>query len=792
MTDTALRLAATVLFGFALVPTALAERAAVVYSRHDASLAYSYEFDKTFEALGWTGERIENARLGELVGRLGEFSAVFVSTMGNYVKPADIRPDREKWLRWLRAGGVLVVVDANYACVVDDLVGALGPEFACHAETCSANRLKTPESRKLTLGDDGILVSPHPLGRLMRERDAHWAHVTNLAPGWKVPVSCVDGAALLAYREVGRGVVVLATPANLRHNPVGKALVANVMAAQRRRAAGVEILSFEGDDASAGVGCGCRVRLKVDRGRARALKARFAVRAESGTNVLARAGTEASAAVGGDGIVEFAPKCAIPRKGTLCCVLVVSDGEDEVARFRWENAIPPPVELAVRRKHLYPGDDLSLAVRLHPARGADGTPTGFAWRIDGGAWTRRPVTDGEWTVPLGGLPVGRHELVLRTEDAAGRSDPDGEATAEFFTHSEPKYRFRADRTLLENGKPFFPLGFYYVSWSKSDAERLEMAENIASWGYNAVHVGIRGSDATTDGYGTFLDACARLGLRVITEFGLDHRETVLRYRGKPAVMGWNPGDEPALNGIGPAEMFSRYDQLKRLDPDHIAYTVIASPSCYAAYAPGTDVVAPDPYPVPQPGVRNAFDCLSEAQTAAARVDTAVWSVCQAFGGQGYSSGTSYSRVPTPREFRALQYLALMAGVKGIVNYVYYDSNFDLLKEPELLDAVKAFPREARDVIPFALDGRLARVDQPDGAVLAATWTLGARRLFVAVNTGSAECAAKAPFAGEICHGRAIGGTTVDGAFRFRLAPLERIVIRSTASLPIGPFEVSRD
>ena len=92
---------------------------------------------------------------------------------------------------------------------------------------------------------------------------------------------------------------------------------------------------------------------------------------------------------------------------------------------------------------------------------------------------------------------------------------------EFFTHPEPKYRIREDHVLLENGKPFFPLGFYDVSWTVPVEQRLRMAQDIAQWGYNTIHVGMQGPENKGDGYGAFLDSCARLGVRVITEFSGD-------------------------------------------------------------------------------------------------------------------------------------------------------------------------------------------------------------------------------------------------------------------------------
>ena len=121
---------------------------------------------------------------------------------------------------------------------------------------------------------------------------------------------------------------------------------------------------------------------------------------------------------------------------------------------------------------------------------------------------------------------------------------------------------RDDHVLLENGQPIFPFGFYNVSWRIPAEERLAMVRDVAKWGYNTVHVGMRNDEYDGDRYGAFLDACAKLGIRVITEFAESKAESVVRkYRGKAAVMGWNPGDEREFFTL--SELFFSICQLSR-------------------------------------------------------------------------------------------------------------------------------------------------------------------------------------------------------------------------------------
>ena len=225
------------------------------------------------------------------------------------------------------------------------------------------------------------------------------------------------------------------------------------------------------------------------------------------------------------------------------------------------------------------------------------------------------------------------------------------------------------------------------------------------------------------------------------------------------------------------QMFRRYDTFKQIDPDHIAYTVICVPSQYANYAAGTDVLAPDPYPVPRRPVDDVYRRFKEAKAAANKVDTALWAVGQAFGGQKYDQKGSWPRWPDAREFRAMSYLSLMAGAKGIIYYTYYDGSFDIRQAPDLLEAVQKFPAEIRDMVPFVLDGKGELLAEDADGVYAMAWTLGSERRLVAVNARDKAATVSLPFAGtRVLHGTPDGLKPSEGNVSLTLAPLERVVL----------------
>ena len=784
-----LRVAALAVLAGGMAFAAPAERAAVVYSDWSDN-AFANEYDAHLKKLGWAFDKYTNIRLPELTAKLGDYRLVIAASVANYTKTVKMAPFAAAWRKWLADGGTLLVTDANYGSVLGDWVASFGPGFEAGCALCSAHTTPSDATRVVTVRPDPLLSCPKPLGRLFQEHYRQWTHLTKLGPEWRTPIACVDGAPLFAYRRSGKGLVVLTSAASLRNSPVAPALLENIATDLSLRRMGMEVVSFEpnlsGGNPAERI---CRLRLKVAPGIGHKVTATLVERNNSCAKGKGESKAVAETDVPSGGEVTLAPACTLARIGTVSSRLEVAVDGRRILSCAWDETFPAALSLRLKRKHLYPGDSLTPQVALAPPSDGSGHLTGLAWRIDGGEWKTREAKDGAWTIRADGLPVGEHVLHARlcyrpgfldamAAEKRNLFDWGESAEARFFVHPAPKYRIRDDYTLLEDGKPFFPLGFYQVSWSIPAEQRLRMVQDVAQWGYNTVHVSIRQDECKGEGYGAFLDACAQLGVRVITEFPSDPEPVIRKYRGKQAVLGWNPGDEPAPKGITPAQMFARYDRFKQLDPDHLAYTVICVPSQYGRYAAGTDVLAPDPYPVPRRPVDDVYRRFKEAKAAADRVDTALWAVGQAFGGQKYGDKGSWPRWPDAREFRGMSYLALMAGVKGIIYYTYSDGTFDLLKAPGLLEAVKEFPAELRGLVPFVLDGKGELLAEDIDGVYAMAWTLGRERRLVAVNARNKEAAVKLPFAGnQVLHGMPRNLRMEGGHLCFTLPPLERVVVK---------------
>ena len=444
-----------------------------------------------------------------------------------------------------------------------------------------------------------------------------------------------------------------------------------------------------------------------------------------------------------------------------------------VAKIERRLSIPPMVAMRITNPHLYPANrELPFSATFVPDAGVSLGSCEAELLIDEKpALHIKPVkASGVYVADISGLPPG--EYSTRMELRKGHAVL-GSAKAGFFVHRQAKVYSRPDGTTMVDGKPFFPFGWYHVSWSFTTEERLAFLRDVAAGGFNTVHAGIR----QLDEWDAFLDEADKRGVHVVTEFGVDPLQVIKRYRDKPAVLAWNPGDEPDGGGIAPEEMFRRYDEFKKADPDHPTYMTLCVPQRYAKYAGCAEIIAPDPYPInrtnPTPGT--VYEMLSNAGAEAAKYGRPVWGVLQCFG---YKDGGW--RVPTFAECRNMTYLALLAGVKGIIYYTYADTGFNIPDNPELWAQMKTLPAEIRTLEPALLDGHLVKLETGLADAMAGAWTIGNHVVVCVVNASEKETrrvtvtlplAAKGE-AKPMFPGRPAGMTVGAGKLSGMIGPLE--------------------
>ena len=715
-------------------------KVAVVYSAW-SSYAFRDELDPVLQALGWESEKFENVRIGELVPRLGEFDLVVTTGVGNYENPQDMTPYREQWLAFLRGGGCLLITDASYGSVLEQWVGTFGEGFRLMCAMCVAHLQPGAASRLRTFADHPLLTVPNDLRPALQAQTSIWAHLASWPDGWESLVSCLDQKSLLLARPVGDGLLVVSSFYRFlggRGQELGRALLENTWLYARQVRTGLLVTRLDWGPLAPGPGAAA-VRLRNNRAEALDLQGSLSIGPAGAPappphlmNVRCEPGAEAE--------VEL-PRAVLGR-GPMEARLLVAD-RDGRALVDWQAGltVPEAIEVNLLRQHLYPADaELQATVRLVPGATADAGTLQLEYNADGrDTQALAPGDDAAVTVrlPTAGLAEGRHSLNLRLTDAQTTF---GEAGLEFFVHPEPRVGRRPDGVTLVEGRPFFPFGFYHVSWTFDAGHRLQMVRDMAAAGFNVAHVGIKGDELET--FGALLDEAQRLGVYIALEFGLDPAQVIERYRDHPAILTWNPGDEPDGNGTPPAEMAARYDRFKQLDPEHLVYTTLCVPSEYATYAQGTEILSADPYPIPNGPVRVVYDSLQMASEAARPYGTSVWGILQCFGGYG-----GWTRPPTAPELRAMTYLALLAGVKGIIYYTYADSGWSVTEHPEQWDAARALVPEIKLLTPALLDGRFTRLADGEGDLFAGMWEYEGARYVAVVNGGNLETPFDLPVTG---------------------------------------------
>lgn len=346
----------------------------------------------------------------------------------------------------------------------------------------------------------------------------------------------------------------------------------------------------------------------------------------------------------------------------------------------------------------------------------------------------------------------------------------------------------ANATTVVAGKPFFPFGFYHVSWDSTAEQRMNALRGIAAAGFNIIHASIKSSDDLNE-YGKFLDEAERLGVYVISEFGVDRVTAVNKFKDKPAVLGWNIGDD-ASSHESANELLQIHHQIKAADPDHLTYTSVAFnldsfrvKKSYADYAHVADLIGGQSYPI---GLRvplnNVYDVFNIACAEADKHNHPVIANLQTFRW----ATTSWRRVnfvrrrwPTADEVYNMTYQALLAGVKGIIFYTYYDSQNLITENPDVWNQVKNMVLEIKELSPILLNGKLIKINTGVPDLLAGMWSYQKHLYVMAINTSydsrkTVSIQLPAPSSGEaksMFPGRPSGMVIKDGKLSGSISPL---------------------
>ena len=308
---------------------------------------------------------------------------------------------------------------------------------------------------------------------------------------------------------------------------------------------------------------------------------------------------------------------------------------------------------------------------------------------------------------------------------------------------------RADGTLLVDGVPTLPYGFY-ISTGHTGDRRLRCVELVHAAGGNVVHI-----EGPWDADTRFLDKAVELGVRVVA----GHTETesklgrVRTFRDHPAIVAWTLYDD--ANTKSTVAHLTKMDKLvKGAVPHRLTFIPLGTqsktvPMPAAEFFACADIIGWENYPIARTGaadptVRATETQMVAVQELAAKAKRPVWVLPQTFAWPG-------SRVPTPAEYRNICYVGLVNNAKGVMSWSIYhkgDSPEETAKlkaagqpawaewylpdSKELWAECGLVGRELKEIAPAILSDRYEKLTK-GGDVTAAAWVGDTGTLVVAAN-----------------------------------------------------------
>ena len=704
-----------------------APKVAVIYSSWGGS-SFQNEFDDAVKNLGWGLEKYENIKIPEMAGKLGEFDVIISSSTGNYEHVQDMGLYKDHWLSFLNKGGILLVVDANYESVLNSWVNKFGDDFILTTSGCAPFTGKNEGNSEVKFdAKSPILTVPNDIRSDFVREGGIWSHLESWPAGWTSIITCADSKSLFLYKRVGKGLVAVTSYASFQGTEskvLSEKLLNNLLMFTQSSASGIEIVSSSFPEAVPGVHKGSVVVHNIS-GAAKDISVRLS--SEPKGAITGVQSTPVQVAPGKNAKIPFG--IDIKSRGSITLTVdILTDGQSPINLVR-KFDVPEMMVFKTKNRHLFNATSVAFTSKLAPDSEISLKNCILEIFIDGKKMQtiKSPKHSDTYKVKTSGMAYGLHK-------AEGRLKQNGTIIAnrdtEFVLNNEAKIHSRADGTLLIDGKPEFPFGWYHVSWATSLQDRLDFIKSIGEAGFNVAHL----SCTKAEDWKAVLDQSEKVGVKVITEYNGDYPALINTYKDHPAVMAWNPGDEPDGQGISPEEMLRRANSFRDIDPNHPAYMVLCVPPTYAKYAGSADIIAPDIYPVPHGKVSDVFKFLISARTEASKNDRPIWAVVQCFG---YAAANTW-RVPTVDECRNMTYQALLAGAKGIIYYTYLDSGFEVRKFPELWQGMKDLVPEINIMKPFLMSGLPVAIKTSSDDILAGVWKSQKDHMVIVANTSSTD------------------------------------------------------
>jgi len=312
-------------------------------------------------------------------------------------------------------------------------------------------------------------------------------------------------------------------------------------------------------------------------------------------------------------------------------------------------------------------------------------------------------------------------------------------------------------------EPYFPIGIYNASCDpyKREAEARPYLAQISAAGVNCQMVGESTGPHELDvmlEYGMKAMKAVSWALEHISEADTTYlRRHAEALRDHPGLLAWWASDPDTIEAAR-KNMALGYRTLREADPNHPVIWILSHPVRYEESLAAADACFTYFYPILQGSmtVRSIREhVLDKAFEVADRQGKQVWFASQEIDlricdGKKLASRDDFR--PTPAEMRAMNYLALIEGVKGLFFYAAGGSQTpgvynDLTEYPPQWNELLRISSEVRHIAPFLMLGEPVRTAATENPAIAyRELEMNGVHLLIALNLADAPTTAKWSFA----------------------------------------------
>ncbi len=656
--------------------------------------------------------------LEALSAKLRQYALVILGTQANYDAKRNFGEYHQAWDGFVRGGGIVLMLDANYAETTANVLGHLTGDVPTARWECG----NSEEAGQVSSLDHAIFCHPYVGGTAdFPFAIRSGAHFTAVPEGWRVMATCRHGNPILVEHSLGDG-TILATTLFAMFSVDGKlflrSLALNLLFRQQCHRASVEVLDFRADyNAEPAL---WHLTLVNPTGVPASVSGRVVTNGNSSLTLSARLAPSESLSAQGE----------LPSEGdsTVGVVLVAPGplaftGNFQPPDLRPQFHLPSRIFAADRSRislpiqHQVPA--IFTAVRLF------GNDRELPCRLSSPK-AKTVLCD------LSSLPPGNHRLrmELTAEDGTVISLPEQQTT--LIPPEQMKLTTDEHGNLLRDGRLFFPLAWYHVSRAQgvTAEDRAECLEYAAKYGYNTILMHTYGTADDDD----FMAEADRLGIALFCDVkSLDEIQN--KATQWPAVVSWmHELDEPEHWGYSPEEVKLMAAKIYGMAPGCPTFSSMETVATIQRYAGVSDIYSTTGYPVPACPLRLVTDKFRLLVGLSRQYGFIPMATVQCFGYPDYPAG-GYPALPTPRQVRNMVYQALAANLKGLNFYTYSDGNFRLREHPELDELMRKIPSEITPLLTFLQNGDYEELLQGDvQGVVGARWTMGDQVLQLWINT----------------------------------------------------------